>query len=655
VPASKRFFSYNTLCYRFVLSLLLLSGFVLTASTAARAQSCPPNIDFETGSFSGWTCYTGTTAAVGNQNVISLIPTGGPSFGHQTMYNANSGELDPYGRFPVNCPNGSGHSIKLGSTQAGGEAEGVSYEFTIPANENSYTLLYNYAVVFQSPNHRDFEQPRMEIEITNVTDNSTISCASFSFIAVGTSLPGFTVSNQSDTTTVLYKDWSTVSVDLSGNAGKTIRLFFKTADCTFRRHFGYAYIDVNSECSGNLVGATFCPDDTEINVTAPFGYAGYTWYDSSVTNVLGNDQVLRFSPPPPSGTTVAIKLEPYAGFGCAKTLFTTLRDSLTVTAIAGRDTLSCNNEPVSIGGIPKQGLKYAWSPVAGLSDPTIANPLAAPDITTSYVITTTNNGGGCRTTDTVIVRASIIDDSLRLVGKDAYCLGNNDSAVLHVNPTQSIQWFKDDVAITRANQSRYKVSASGTYYAVLNNADGCGITTAKQPVIIDIAKPGIAYPVEYALFNVPLTLQARQISDNVLWKPALNLSNATSFSPAFKGSRDQLYLIDLTTKTGCLTVDTQLVKTIAKVEIFVPTAFTPNRDGKNDVLRPILIGLRQLDYFRVFNRWGQILFETKKTLTGWDGMFKGVEQQTQTVVWMLRGVGVDGVVYTQKGSTVLLR
>ncbi len=81
------------------------------------------------------------------------------------MYAANSGGVDPYGGFPVNCPNGSGYSIRLGNNSGGGQAEGISYEFTIPANENSYSLIYHYAVVFQAPNHRENEQPRMEIEV----------------------------------------------------------------------------------------------------------------------------------------------------------------------------------------------------------------------------------------------------------------------------------------------------------------------------------------------------------------------------------------------------------------------------------------------------------------------------------------------------------
>ncbi|CAA9525999.1 MAG: hypothetical protein AVDCRST_MAG96-3215 [uncultured Segetibacter sp.] len=643
----------NLPCFLLLPSLLFV--ILLISCKEGHTQSCPPNIDFESGTFGGWTCYRGRTAEEAGKNVISLFPSGGPGFGHHAMYNAPSAEVDPFGGFPVICPNGSGHSIKLGSTKAGGEAEGVSYEFTIPENQNSYTLTYNYAVVFQSPNHQDYQQPRMEIEVINVTDNTQISCASQSFIASGRSLPGFLISRVTDTITVLYKNWSTASVDLSGNAGKTIRLFFKTADCTFRRHFGYAYIDVNSECSGNFVGATFCPDDTAINVVAPAGFRDYTWYDSSLTQVLGRQQLLTLSPPPASGTTLAVKMEPYEGYGCSTTKFTTLRDSLTVTAHAGKDTLSCNLSPVLIGVAPREGLRYTWTPQKGLSNPHVSNPQAAPDKTTTYIVATTNSGGGCPTTDSVLVRASIIDDSLQLIGTPAFCAINDDSAVLRVSPTDKIQWFKDNIPLAGSNKRSYRVNFSGTYFALLENIDGCSIPTRKQSVIIDNPTPGIAYPVQYSLTGVPLSLQARQIGENVLWKPGLFLDTQTSFTPVFSGERDQLYTIEIFTLTGCLTVDTQLVRNIKEVKVYVPTAFTPNKDGRNDILRPALLGLRELRFFRVFNRLGQLLYETKKSGEGWDGSFKGIEQSPQTVVWTLEGIGLNGVVQKQKGTAVLIR
>jgi gliding motility-associated-like protein len=573
------------------------------------------------------------------------------------MYSANPGDgLDPYGGFPVNCPNGSGHSIKLGNDLGGGEAEGISYEFTIPAGVNVYSLIYHYAVVFQDPNHEEYQQPRMEIEITNITDNMTIDCSSFTFHPYGSLLPGFFVSsNPSDGTPVWCKDWSAVSINLNGMAGKTIRLFFKTADCTFRRHFGYAYIDVNSECSDEFVGATYCPDDTAVNVTAPYGYQNYTWYNSTFTQVLGNQQTISFSPPPAVGTTIAVEVVPYNGYGCLDTLYARLIDTLTVRSNAGRDTLSCNHAMVPIGANPKPGLIYSWQPAAGLTNPNIANPLASPDVTTVYVLRTNHDGGGCVDIDTVVVRASIIDSSIQLIGKATFCAGYGDSAVLRVKPTDSIQWYKDNLLINGANKTDYKVTQSGSYYARLYNNAGCSITTSKQNILIDKAKPGIRYPLEYAVIDLPITLEARQFGSTVLWSPGINLDNRTSYTPVFKGSTEQLYTIEIKTTTGCTTVDTQLVKIVKSVEIYVPSAFTPNHDGLNDLLRPTLMGIKQLHYFRIYNRWGQLLFETENERTGWDGELHGAPQTTQVVVWIVEGLGVDGRVYLKKGTSTLVR
>jgi gliding motility-associated-like protein len=621
------------------------------------AQSCPPNIDFETGTFNGWTCYLGSTAAVNGENVITISPAS-PTPNRQTMYSyaANAGELDEYGGFPVVCPNGSGYSIRLGNNLPGTQAEGVSYQFRIPDNQNVYSLIYHYAVVFQDPNHRPEEQPRMEIEVKNVTDNTIITCSSFTFIPYGTLLPGFfTSTNPRGDTPVWCKNWSAVSVNLDGMAGKTIRLFFKTADCTFRRHFGYAYIDVNSECTDEFVGAKYCPDDTAVNVTAPYGYQDYTWYNNSFSNVLGSDQTIRFSPPPAVGTTVAVEVVPFNGYGCLDTLYARLVDTLTITANAGKDTISCNHSPVVLGANSKPGLVYSWTPTAGLSDPKVANPIATPDVTTSYIIATRHDGGGCLNTDTVLVKASIIEDSLKLIGKAVYCLGSGDSTILLVQPTDNIQWFKDGIAINGAEQSQYRVTKSGSYYAILSNNDGCSVTTNKQDVIIDKARPGITYPVQYAVVDLPVTLQARDFGSTALWSPAIYLDNAASFFPLFRSSTDQLYTIEIKTTTGCVTVDTQMVKIVNHADIYVPSAFTPNDDERNDILRPTLMGIKELRYFRVFNRWGQLMFETKTNYAGWDGKYKGTPQSTQVFVWIVEGLGVDGRVYTKKGTSTLIR
>src|SRR5215213_7229392 len=286
-------------CYQ-LQSILLLILVTVTAISPAKAQVCPNNIDFESGTFNGWTCYIGTALAIGGENEISLQNSNGPVYNRHTMYSRGAGvEYDQYGGFPTLCPNGSGYSVRLGNNSAGTEAEGLSYEFTIPADRDVYSLVYHYAVVFQDPDHEVFQQPRLVLEITNVTDNKVIECSSFTFIPYGNVLPGFYESpDPGGNTPVWCKDWSAVSINLNGNAGKRIRLFFKTADCTFRRHFGYAYLDINSECSSEFVGAAFCKDDTAVNLTAPYGYQDYKWFNSSFTQVLGNQQTMKFSPVP---------------------------------------------------------------------------------------------------------------------------------------------------------------------------------------------------------------------------------------------------------------------------------------------------------------------------------------------------------------------
>lgn len=627
---------------------------VLLIQFKASAQ-CPPNIDFESGTFDGWTSYTGFTSADNNQNQINISPSA-PALGDRhTMFTSNSGLLDPYGNFPVNCPNGSGHSIRLGNDRGGGEAEGISYEFTIPSNRNIYSLMYYYAVVFQDPNHQEFQQPRMVVEIMNVTDNILISCSSLTFVPYGSNvLPGFFVSSVAgdDGTPVWCKDWSAVTINLNNHAGKTIRLFFKTADCTFRRHFGYAYIDVNSECSDEFVGASYCADDTAVNVVGPYGYQNYTWRDAA-GQVLGTSQTLYLNNPPPPGTVLSLEVVPFSGYGCNDILYARMVDTLKVFARAGPDRLSCNFETVQLGIIPKAGFVYDWSPAAGLSDPLISNPLAAPNKTTSYVLTSRSLGGGCVTKDTVVVTASSVSNKMTLLGKDAFCAGFGDSAVLKVDPSDSIQWFRDNVLIKGAIFDKFKVTQSGSYYAVVLSAEGCVITTEKQTIFIDKARQGITYPTEYAIANLPYRLSARTFGSTITWTPAISLDKVNTVSPVFNGANEQLYAIEIKTNTGCLTIDTQLVKIIKGVDIYVPNAFSPNGDGKNEVLRPTLMGVKDLQYFRVFNRWGQLLYETKTKRAGWDGRLNGKLQNSGVFVWELQALGVDGRTYNQKGTSLL--
>jgi len=106
-------------------------------------------------------------------------------------------------------------------------------------------------------------------------------------------------------------------------------------------------------------------------------------------------------------------------------------------------------------------------------------------------------------------------------------------------------------------------------------------------------------------------------------------------------------------------VDSLLVElsnntTLASV-LVVPKAWTPNGDGHNDRLFPLTANIKQLNYFRIFNRWGQLMFETNILGYGWDGMYNGKPQVMDAYTWTVEAVGDDGHIYRGSGTSLLLR
>jgi gliding motility-associated-like protein len=90
-------------------------------------------------------------------------------------------------------------------------------------------------------------------------------------------------------------------------------------------------------------------------------------------------------------------------------------------------------------------------------------------------------------------------------------------------------------------------------------------------------------------------------------------------------------------------------------DLFVPKAWTPNGDGHNDKLFPLTVHIAKLYYFRIFDRWGQLMFETTELGKGWDGMFNGKPQVMDVYTWTVEAIGEDGRHFKRAGNSVLLR
>lgn len=200
-------------------------------------------------------------------------------------------------------------------------------------------------------------------------------------------------------------------------------------------------------------------------------------------------------------------------------------------------------------------------------------------------------------------------------------------------------------------------SISATLYAVGSN--GCisadataniniafiDVTTIRDTTVL----PNIPFP----LVTSWLTNSSSQVSFS--WTPATGLNNPFLSVPVASLQNDQTYIITASTQEGCVATDSVNIKVFKGSAVYVPTGFTPNGDGRNDFLRGLYIGISKVDYFKIYNRWGQLIFSTNSLIEGWDGTIKGIKQQTGSYVWMLRAIDLAGKIYELKGTSTLIR
>jgi gliding motility-associated-like protein len=142
------------------------------------------------------------------------------------------------------------------------------------------------------------------------------------------------------------------------------------------------------------------------------------------------------------------------------------------------------------------------------------------------------------------------------------------------------------------------------------------------------------------------------------WRPPIQLTSYTTAYTEFIATAsgvDVEYLIDITDENTCITTDTVFMQILKKPGFYLPTAFTPNDDGLNDVVKPYIIGMKAFKSFSVFNRWGNLIFRSSTYGEGWDGKYKGVTQDPGVYVWILEFVDSNDKKVTEKGNLTIIR
>jgi large repetitive protein len=145
------------------------------------------------------------------------------------------------------------------------------------------------------------------------------------------------------------------------------------------------------------------------------------------------------------------------------------------------------------------------------------------------------------------------------------------------------------------------------------------------------------------------------------WTPANDLSCGSCSSPVVTAKKDICYTLTATNFFGCSGRDTMCIKVFCESsQLFVPNAFTPDGDGINDLLVVRAKGVKLVKSFRIFNRWGQVVFErsnfTPNSDThGWNGSVNGIAAPPDVYVYTCEVVCEDGTPYTYKGNVAIIK
>ena len=346
--------------------------------------------------------------------------------------------------------------------------------------------------------------------------------------------------------------------------------------------------------------------------------------------------------------------------GCTNT------DSITVNVLdfisvdAGLDTAICQTDIIRIN-TKSDALSYSWTASTTETVAQVKNPFVQPLINTTYYVTA--NLGKCQDKDTVSV--IVYPYPLSNAGQDAVlCFGNRVQLMGNI-VGNSFSWSPAS-SLINANTLTPTAGPTKTtqYILTATNTTGClkavrdTITVTVIPIVTVFAGRDTS-----VVINQPLQLNATSNADTLttsfFWTPSSWLNNNSIYNPiaTFTSPIDSIrYKVRATTQEGCIGEDDIFVRVFRNApDILVPSGFTPNADGKNDIVKAIPIGIKTLNYFNVYNRFGQLLFSSPEIGKGWDGNFGGSAQPPGTYVYMTQGTDYLGNTIFRKGTVVLIR
>ncbi len=337
------------------------------------------------------------------------------------------------------------------------------------------------------------------------------------------------------------------------------------------------------------------------------------------------------------------------------------RDSLLVRVVSQvslqtmNDSTICQSDTIRLRVI-SDGLQYQWTPASQVIDPQLKNPLVITNTLTSYQVTA--RIGSCVAVKNIVVTP--VPYPIVHAGNDLRICYQSNTRLNGSTDGSRWAWLPatnlSDPSLLNPIAAPLQTTA---YTLTVTDNRGC-----PKPVS-DTVLIGVEPPIDLqvtadtaVVLGQPLQLNASG-AVGYRWSPPDHLSSAfipdpvatfTDETPVFR------YKVVATSAAGCTDSAVIAIKVFKTgPTVFVPTGFTPNNDGRNDLLYPIAVGMRSMEYFKIYNRWGQLVFSTQRNGHGWDGRINGQLQTTATYVWTVKAVDYTGKTYYQKGISTLIR
>ncbi len=282
-------------------------------------------------------------------------------------------------------------------------------------------------------------------------------------------------------------------------------------------------------------------------------------------------------------------------------------------------------------------INYSWQDGSSLSRFEAASP-------GQYFVEVTN---ACNKnfSDSIIIYQRI--ESFSLGTDTTICTG---TAIL----LQAPQGFPVYRWQDNSNSNSYHADRAGIYYVSVE--DACGNIIKDSITIIPLSLQLFAGNDTIICGGEKISLRASAGFMNYSWQPDYRISNGSGREVWVDPDISTAYIVSAEKQPGCFASDTVLVAVKdCPQHVHIPSAFTPNQDGKNDLFKPIVSGIPELYEFIVYNRWGQVVFKSNDPLRGWDGSLNGRPSDNAVFAWSCRYKFPNQTAVMKKGTVMLIR